>query len=47
MWLLDTAGRWGGLASGLGGELLTWGLATGRLTCDDVLVYLIGVLKML
>ena len=29
--LLDTSGRGGGLASGLGGELLTRGLATGRL----------------
>lgn len=29
--LLDTTGRWGGLASSLGGELLTRGLATGRL----------------
>jgi hypothetical protein len=31
--LLDTAGGWGGLASGLGGELLTWGLATSGLAC--------------
>ena len=30
--LLDAAGRRGGLASSLGGELLTRGLATGRLT---------------
>lgn len=29
--LLDTTGRWGGLASSLGGELLTWGLATSGL----------------
>ena len=29
--LLDTAGGWGGLASGLGGELLTWGFATSGL----------------
>merc|ERR1712099_112207 len=29
--LLDTTGRWCGLASGLGGELLTWGLATSGL----------------
>lgn len=41
--LLDTSGRRGGLASGLGGELLTGSLATGRLAggllgtshCDD------------
>lgn len=32
--LLDTSGRRCGLASGLGGELLTWGLATGGLACD-------------
>ncbi len=31
MGLLDTAGRGGRLASGLGGELLARGLATGRL----------------
>ena len=31
VWLLDTAGRGGGLASGLGGELLARGLATGGL----------------
>lgn len=31
--LLDTAGRRGGLASGLGGELLTGGLATSGLAC--------------
>ena len=36
--LLDTTGRWCGLASGLGGELLTWGLATSGLACDGVLV---------
>lgn len=35
MRLLDTAGRRGGLASGLGGELLTRGLATGGLACRD------------
>lgn len=29
--LLDTTGRWGGLASSLGGELLTWSLATSGL----------------
>lgn len=41
--LLDTSGRRGGLASGLGGELLTGSLATGGLAgsllgtshCDD------------
>ena len=37
--LLDTAGRRGGLASGLGGELLTRGLATGGLAWDEVLVH--------
>lgn len=31
MRLLDTTGRWRGLASGLGGELLTGGLATSGL----------------
>jgi hypothetical protein len=31
VWLLDTTGRWCGLASGLGSELLTWGLATSGL----------------
>ena len=31
--LLDTTGRWCGLASGLGGELLTRGLATRGLAC--------------
>lgn len=31
--LLDTTGRRGGLASGLGGELLTGGLATSGLAC--------------
>jgi hypothetical protein len=31
--LLDTTGRRGGLASGLGGELLTGSLATSGLTC--------------
>ena len=30
--LLDTTGRRGGLASGLGGELLAGSLATGGLT---------------
>ena len=30
--LLDAAGRRGGLAGSLGGELLAWGLATGGLT---------------
>ena len=38
MRLLDTTGRWRGLASGLGGELLTWGLATSGLACEGVLV---------
>ena len=32
--LLDTTGRWCGLASGLGGELLTWGLATSGLAYE-------------
>jgi hypothetical protein len=32
MGLLDTSGRWGGLASSLGGQLLTRGLATSRFT---------------
>ena len=36
--LLDTTGRRGGLASGLGGELLTGSLATSGLTCRWVLV---------
>ena len=31
--LLDTTGRWCGLASSLRGELLTWGLATSGLAC--------------
>lgn len=31
--LLNTAGGGGGLASGLGGELLTGGLATSGLAC--------------
>jgi len=34
VWLLDTTGRWRRLASSLGGELLTWGLATSRLACE-------------
>ena len=34
VWLLDTTGRWRRLASGLGGELLTWGLATSGLACE-------------
>lgn len=33
--LLDTAGGRGGLAGSLGGELLTWGLATSGLACND------------
>jgi hypothetical protein len=32
--LLDTTGRRGGLASGLGGELLAGSLATSGLACD-------------
>lgn len=32
--LLDTSGGGGGLASGLGGELLTGSLATSGLTCE-------------
>ena len=28
--LLDASSGWGGLASGLGGELLAWGFASGR-----------------
>lgn len=35
--LLDTTGRWCGLASLLGGKLLTWGLATSGLACDGML----------
>ena len=30
--LLDAAGGWGGLSSGLGGELLSWSLSSGRLS---------------
>ena len=33
--LLDTSGGGRRLASGLGGELLTWGLATSGLAYDD------------
>jgi len=33
--LLDTSGGGGGLASGLGGELLTGSLATSGLTCEE------------
>lgn len=33
--LLDTTGRGGGLAGGLGSKLLTRSLATGRLACKD------------
>ena len=29
VWLLDASSGWGGLASGLGGELLAWGFASG------------------
>jgi histone H3 len=36
MGLLDTTGRRGGLAGSFGCELLTRGLATGRLACGDV-----------
>lgn len=36
--LLDTTGRRGGLASGLGGELLTGGLATSGLACRGMSV---------
>jgi len=36
MGLLDTTGRRGGLASCLGGELLTGRFATSRLACCDV-----------
>ena len=32
VWLLHTSGGWCGLASGLGGKLLTWGLATSGFT---------------
>ena len=35
--LLDTTGRWCGLASSLGGELLTRSLATSGLACDELL----------
>ena len=35
MGLLDTAGRGRGFAGGLGGELLTGSLASGRFTCDE------------
>jgi hypothetical protein len=35
--LLDTTGRWCGLASCLGGELLTGRLATSGLACDELL----------
>jgi len=36
MGLLDTAGGRRRFASGLGSELLTWGLATSGFTCSDV-----------
>jgi hypothetical protein len=39
--LLDTTGRRGGLASSLGGELLTRGLATGRLACRGLLAMML------
>ena len=35
VWLLDTTGRWCGLAGSLGCELLTRGLATSGLTYRD------------
>jgi len=35
MWLLDTTGRWVGLAGGLGGESLAGSLATGGFTCEQ------------
>ena len=42
--LLDTTSRRCGLASGLGGELLTRGFATGRFTCEnDTLVTMLRV----
>ena len=31
--LLDAAGGWGALSGSLGGQLLSWGLATSRLSC--------------
>jgi hypothetical protein len=34
MWLLDTTGRWVGLAGSLGGESLTWSLATSGLAWE-------------
>ena len=33
VWLLDAAGGWGGLSGSLGGELLSWGLASGGFSC--------------
>lgn len=33
VWLLDAAGGWRGLSCGLGGELLSRGLASGGFTC--------------
>jgi len=38
MGLLDTSGGGSGFASGLGGELLTRGLATGRFTCEGMML---------
>jgi len=32
VWLLDTSGRWGGLAGSLGSKLLTRGLSTSGFT---------------
>ena len=51
VWLLDTTGRWRRLASGLGGELLTRGLATsglasGLLGSDDKLAMIATMIMM-
>ena len=32
MWFLDTAGGWGGFSGSFGGELLSWGFASGGLS---------------
>ena len=32
MWLLDTAGGWGGFSGSFGSELLSWGFASGALS---------------
>ena len=34
VWLLDTTGRWCGLAGNLGCKLLTWGFATSGFTIN-------------